>query len=124
MRAVTRAADGLIAAADHDGDPESVYRREMAPYLAVPTYRNSAIALSSVEEVDAATEAWKTGGRDAAAAAFPSTIVEAGLAIGGDALAARIADLLDAGCTGVRFVPVSIGGDDASPGGMIHMPMR
>jgi len=105
----------IHAAADHDGDPESVYRREMAPYLAVPTYRNSAIALSSVEEVDAATEAWKTGGRDAAAAAFPSTIVEAGLAIGGDALAARIADLLDAGCTGVRFVPVSVGGDDASP---------
>ena len=60
----------IHAAADDTGDPTSVYRKEMAPYLAVPTYRRAAVALSSVEEVDAATEAWETGGREAAAEAI------------------------------------------------------
>jgi len=37
------------------------------------------------------------------------------LAVGPDALAGRIGDLTDAGCTGVRFVPVSVSGADAAP---------
>ena len=103
------------AAADDTGDPMSAYRNEMAPYLAVPTYRRGAVALSSVEEVDAATEAWKAGGREAAAAAFPPSIVDAALAVGRDAIAKRIDDLERAGCDGVRLVPVSVAETDPTP---------
>ena len=103
------------AAADGSGDPESAYRREMAPYLAVPTYRRGAAALSSAEEVDAAAAAWRTGGREAAAAAFPPAIAQACLAVGRDAIASRVADLGRAGCDGVRLVPVSVAGSDPRP---------
>ena len=105
----------IHAAADDTGDPTSVYRKEMAPYLAVPTYRRAAVALSSVEEVDTATEAWETGGREAAADAFPPAIVEAALAVGSDAIADRIQKLEGAGCDGIRFVPVSTAGTEPTP---------
>ena len=103
------------AAANHDGDPEGTYRREMAPYLAVPSYRGLAAALSSAEEVEAAAEAWRSGGRDAAASVFPPGIEAASLAVGRDAIADRVAGLGRAGCDGVRLVPLSTAGTDASP---------
>ena len=102
------------AADDSDG-PEAAYRREMAPYLAVPTYRSGAVALSSAEEVDAAVHAWRTGGREAAAAAFPPAIVEASLAVGRRAITDRVSELGRAGCDGVRLVPLSLGGADPEP---------
>ena len=103
------------AAADRDGGPEAAYRREMAPYLAVPAYRGRAVALSSAAEVDAAAEAWRTGGRGAAAARFPPAIAAACLAVGRDAIADRVAGLQRAGCDGVRLVPLSTAGADPEP---------
>ena len=103
------------AAAGRDGDPEAVYRREMAPYLAVPAYRARAVALSSAAEVDAAAEAWRSGGRETAAALFPPGIAAACLAVGRDAIADRVAGLQRAGCDGVRLVPLSTAGADPEP---------
>ena len=103
------------AAADRGGDPEAAYRREMAPYLAVPSYRALAAALSSAEEVDAAAEAWRGGGRDTAADMFPPAIAAACLAVGREAIADRVASLGRAGCDGVRLVPLSTAGADAAP---------
>ena len=103
------------AAADRSGDPERSYRREMAPYLAVPTYQALAAALSSVEEVDAAADAWRRGGRDVAADMFPPGIAAACLTVGRDAIADRVAALGRAGCDGVRLVPLSTAGADAGP---------
>ena len=103
------------AAAGRDGDPERAYRREMAPYLAVPTYRSLAAGLSSFDEVDAAAEAWHRGGREAAADIFPPGIAAACLAVGRDAIADRVAGLGRAGCDGVRLVPLSTAGADAAP---------
>ena len=103
------------AAADGGSDPEGAYRREMAPYLAVPTYRGLAAALSSTEEVDAAAEAWRSGGRDAAASVFPPGIAAVCLAVGREAIADRVASLGRAGCDGVRLVPLSTAGADAAP---------
>ena len=103
------------AAADRSGDPERSYRREMAPYLAVPTYQALAAALSSAEEVDAAAEAWRRGGRDVAADMFPPGIAAACLTVGRDAIADRVAALGRAGCDGVRLVPLSTAGADAGP---------
>ena len=103
------------AAADRSGDPEGAYRREMAPYLAVPSYQRLAAALSSDDEVDAAAEAWRGGGRDAAADMFPPGIAAACLAVGRDAIADRVAALGRAGCDGVRLVPLSTAGADANP---------
>ena len=103
------------AAADRDGDPDGAYRREMAPYLAVPAYRGLAASLSSAEEVDVAAEAWRNGGRDAAAEMFPPGIAAACLAVGRQAIADRVAGLGRAGCDGVRLVPLSTAGADAAP---------
>ena len=103
------------AAAGRDGDPEAAYRREMAPYLAVAAYRGRAVELSSAAEVDAATEAWRSGGREAAAARFPPGIAAACLAVGRDAIADRVAGLHRAGCDGVRLVPLSTAGADPEP---------
>lgn len=103
------------AAAGPDGDPERAYRREMAPYLAVPAYRGLAAALSSEDEVDAAAEAWQRGGREAAADLFPPGIAAACLAVGREAIADRVAGLGRAGCDGVRLVPLSTAGADAEP---------
>ena len=103
------------ASADPDGDPERAYRREMAPYLAVPTYRRLAAGLSSFDEVDAAAEAWQRGGREAAADMFPPGIAAACLAVGRDAIADRVAGLGRAGCDGVRLVPLSTAGADPAP---------
>ena len=103
------------AAAGPDGDPDRSYRREMAPYLAVPSYRGLAAALSSEDEVDAAAEAWQGGGREAAADLFPPGIVAACLAVGREAIADRVASLGRAGCDGVRLVPLSTAGADAAP---------
>ena len=103
------------AAADGGGDPEGAYRREMAPYLAVPAYRGRAVALSSAEEVDAAAEAWRSGGREAAAAGFPPGIAAVCLAVGRGAIADRVAGLGRAGCDGVRLVPLSTAGADPEP---------
>ena len=103
------------ASADPDGDPERAYRREMAPYLAVPTYRRLAAGLSSFDEVDAAAEAWQRGGREAAADMFPPGIAAACLAVGRKAIADRVAALGQAGCDGVRLVPLSTAGADPAP---------
>ena len=103
------------AAAGPDGDPDRAYRREMAPYLAVPTYRSLAAALSSEDEVGAAAEAWQRGGREAAADMFPPGIAASCLAVGRQAIADRVASLGRAGCDGVRLVPLSTAGADAAP---------
>ena len=103
------------AAANRDGDPERAYRREMAPYLAVPAYRGRAVALSSAGEVDAAAAAWRSGGRDAAAEMFPPGIAAACLAVGRDAIADRVHRLGRAGCDGVRLVPLSTADADPEP---------
>jgi alkanesulfonate monooxygenase SsuD/methylene tetrahydromethanopterin reductase-like flavin-dependent oxidoreductase (luciferase family) len=105
----------LHAASDDRGSPTDVYRHEMAPYLAVDTYRNNAIRLSSVAEVDAAAKAWRNGGRAAAATAFPQSIVDAGIVVGRDAIRRHLDDLFAAGCDGVRLTPVSVAGSDPRP---------
>ena len=48
--------------ADATGDPQRAYERfctEMAPYLAVPTYRSAVVALSDEDAIDRATRAWR-----------------------------------------------------------------
>jgi alkanesulfonate monooxygenase SsuD/methylene tetrahydromethanopterin reductase-like flavin-dependent oxidoreductase (luciferase family) len=84
------------------------FRLELAPYLAVPAYRRVAMAIAGEEAVQRAETAFMAGGRAAAAAAFPDSIIDALLVVGsaGD-VAARVRAFGDAGCTGVRFTPIA-----------------
>jgi alkanesulfonate monooxygenase SsuD/methylene tetrahydromethanopterin reductase-like flavin-dependent oxidoreductase (luciferase family) len=96
---------------DAEPDEEESRRRfaiELAPYLAVPTYRDAAIALSNTDSIDRVASAWKQGGREAAARVFPSELTDALLLSG---TKGHIADRLDAfaaaGCTGLRCTPLT-----------------
>ncbi len=93
------------------GDPEvgrNAIKREMGPYLSVPTYRAAAIAMSTEDEVRAADKAWKAGGRQAAAKLFPEHIVDNLLVCGGrNELNERIEAFRQAGCDLVRFTSVT-----------------
>jgi len=96
--------------ADASGDVEQARERfstEMAPYLAVQTYRAAVVALSDADAVDRAAAAWKQKGRAAAAALFPASIIDAMVATGAADLAAKTAALQAAGCTGVRVTPLT-----------------
>ena len=96
--------------ADASGDAEHArerFRSEMAPYLAVPTYRSAVVALSDEDAIDRATAAWAANGRKAAAELFPDSIVDAVLATDADDLASKAAALAEAGCTGVRVTPLT-----------------
>jgi alkanesulfonate monooxygenase SsuD/methylene tetrahydromethanopterin reductase-like flavin-dependent oxidoreductase (luciferase family) len=96
--------------ADATGDPERAYeqfRIEMAPYLAVSTYRSAVIALSDEPSIDRAAAAWREGGRAAAAALFPDSIVTAMVATDAADLAAKAGAMRTAGCTGVRVTPLT-----------------
>ncbi len=96
--------------ADATGDAEKAgdrFRTEMAPYLAVPTYRNAVVALSDADAVDRAAAAWRAEGRAAAAKLFPESIVDAMVATSAADLAAKAGALGAAGCTGVRVTPLT-----------------
>jgi alkanesulfonate monooxygenase SsuD/methylene tetrahydromethanopterin reductase-like flavin-dependent oxidoreductase (luciferase family) len=87
-------------------------RWEIAPYLAVPTYRAAAVAIAGEEAVDMAGAAWRDGGRAAAAPAVPQRLVDELLVCGkaGD-FARRLAAYRAAGADTVRLVPLtSLGG--------------
>ena len=96
-------------------DAELAERRlrwEVAPYLAVPTYRAAAVAIAGEEAVDRAGAAWRRGGRAAAAPLVPRQLVD-GLLVHGDAdaFARRAGDYRAAGVDAVRLVPLtSLGG--------------
>jgi alkanesulfonate monooxygenase SsuD/methylene tetrahydromethanopterin reductase-like flavin-dependent oxidoreductase (luciferase family) len=109
------------AVGDDRSEAECAFRREVAPYLAVPTYRTAAVALSSDAEVDAAARAWRHGGRDAAAAAVPQRLVDELLVVlGADDVRARLAAYRIAGVDRVRFVPLTLEpGSDANARGMV-----
>jgi alkanesulfonate monooxygenase SsuD/methylene tetrahydromethanopterin reductase-like flavin-dependent oxidoreductase (luciferase family) len=87
-------------------------RWEIAPYMAVPTYRAAAVAIADEDAVDRAADAWRRGGRTAAAPAVPQRLVEALLVHGGAAdFARRLAAFRAAGADCVRLVPLtSLGG--------------
>jgi alkanesulfonate monooxygenase SsuD/methylene tetrahydromethanopterin reductase-like flavin-dependent oxidoreductase (luciferase family) len=86
----------------------AAFCHEVGPYLAVPTYRNAAIAISSADEVDAAATRWRTGGRDAAAAAVPRGVSDTLLCdLQRDDVAGRLAQFAAAGVDRVRFVPLT-----------------
>jgi alkanesulfonate monooxygenase SsuD/methylene tetrahydromethanopterin reductase-like flavin-dependent oxidoreductase (luciferase family) len=95
---------------DAGGDADRArdrFRTEMAPYLAVSTYRSAMVALADEDAVDHAADAWRRDGREAAAALFPEPIVDAMVATGAEDLAGKVADLHRAGCTGVRVTPLT-----------------
>jgi alkanesulfonate monooxygenase SsuD/methylene tetrahydromethanopterin reductase-like flavin-dependent oxidoreductase (luciferase family) len=96
-------------------DVEQAERRlrwEIAPYLAVPTYRTAAVAIAGEDAVDRAGAVWRRGGRAAAAPAVPQQLIDALLVHGGAADFARhLAAFGAAGADAVRFVPLtSLGG--------------
>jgi alkanesulfonate monooxygenase SsuD/methylene tetrahydromethanopterin reductase-like flavin-dependent oxidoreductase (luciferase family) len=83
-------------------------RWEVAPYLAVPTYRPAAVAIAGEDAVDRAVAAWRRGGRTAAAPAVPHQLVD-GLLVHGDAadFARRLEAFRAAGVDAVRLVPLT-----------------
>jgi alkanesulfonate monooxygenase SsuD/methylene tetrahydromethanopterin reductase-like flavin-dependent oxidoreductase (luciferase family) len=88
-------------------DAEERLRWEVAPYLAVPTYRAAAVAIAGAEAVDRAGAAWRDGGRAAAAPLVPQRLVDAVLVTGDAAsFARRLAALRTAGADTVRLVPL------------------
>lgn len=90
------------------------FRLELAPYLAVPAYRRAAVVIAGEERVQRAENAFTCGGRAAAAAEFPESIIDALLVVGSaDDVAARVCAFGDAGCSGVRFTPIA--DDPADP---------
>ena len=96
-------------------DVEQAERRlrwEIAPYLAVPTYRPAAVTIAGEDAVDRAAAVWRTGGRAAAAPAVPQQLIDALLVHGGAAdFARRLAAFGAAGVDAVRLVPLtSLGG--------------
>jgi alkanesulfonate monooxygenase SsuD/methylene tetrahydromethanopterin reductase-like flavin-dependent oxidoreductase (luciferase family) len=101
-------------AGDDREQAEAAFRREVAPYLAVPTYRAAAAALSSPAEVETAAARWRTGGREAAAEAVPRSLTDALLVVlGRDDVEGRLAAYRRAGCDRIRFVPLTpVPGDD------------
>src|ERR1700682_920396 len=82
------------------------FQSDMAPYMAVPTYRQAMVALSDGPAVDRGAQLWRDQGRSAATAAFPSSIVDAVLVTDEASLRTRLADLHDAGATGVLMTPL------------------
>ena len=96
-------------------DVELAQRRlrwEIAPYMAVPTYRAAAVAIAGEDAVDLAAAAWRRGGRTAAAPAVPQQLIDE-LIVHGEApdFARRLAAYRAAGADAVRLVPLtSLGG--------------
>ena len=83
-------------------------RWEIAPYMAVPTYRAAAVAIAGEEAIDRAAAAWRTGGRAAAAPAVPQQLIDSLLVHGGATdFARRLADFRAAGVDAVRLVPLT-----------------
>jgi alkanesulfonate monooxygenase SsuD/methylene tetrahydromethanopterin reductase-like flavin-dependent oxidoreductase (luciferase family) len=103
----------LYAGVDEERGRAS-FRRELAPYLAVPAYQRAAIALSDEDAVHRAADIWRKSGRDAAAAAFPESIVDALVVFGSpEDVARRVLAFEAAGCQGLRFTPIA---DDPTAG--------
>ena len=92
------------------------FRREISPYMAVPTYRSAAVALLSEAEVDRVGAEWQKGGRDAAAKLVPESLSDSLLFIlGTDDVVGRLADYRRAGVDRVHFVPLTpTPGDDGN----------
>jgi alkanesulfonate monooxygenase SsuD/methylene tetrahydromethanopterin reductase-like flavin-dependent oxidoreductase (luciferase family) len=116
-------------------DAETAERRlrwEIAPYLAVPAYRAAAISVAGVESVDRAGQAWREGGRAAAAPLVPQQLID-GLLVHGDAgqIETRLAGVHASGIDTVRLVPLtSLGGGLAAAhdlvdllGDVVHAPV-
>jgi alkanesulfonate monooxygenase SsuD/methylene tetrahydromethanopterin reductase-like flavin-dependent oxidoreductase (luciferase family) len=103
-------------------DVELAQRRlrwEIAPYMAVPTYRAAAVAIAGEDAVDRAAVAWRQGGRTAASPAVPQRLVDELLVHGDTAdFARRLAAYRAAGADAVRLVPLTSlgGGIDAAHG--------
>ncbi|MCU1659882.1 MAG: class F420-dependent oxidoreductase [Pseudonocardiales bacterium] len=114
----TRSVEFVANMWAHAGDDidlaQQRLRWEIAPYLAVPTYRAAAIAIAGAAEVDRAGVAWRSGGRTAAAPLVPQALVDAML-VSGDAGAfeKRLEDYRDAGVDSVRVVPLTSRGGGA-----------
>jgi alkanesulfonate monooxygenase SsuD/methylene tetrahydromethanopterin reductase-like flavin-dependent oxidoreductase (luciferase family) len=92
-------------------DVESAQRRlrwELAPYMAIRTYRAAAVAIAGEERVDRAAAAWRSGGRAEAAPLVPQELVDE-LLITGDAaaFALRLAAFRAVGVDTVRLVPLT-----------------
>jgi alkanesulfonate monooxygenase SsuD/methylene tetrahydromethanopterin reductase-like flavin-dependent oxidoreductase (luciferase family) len=118
-----RAEAGVTAAfefvanvwAQAGSDAESAQQRlrwEIAPYMAVPTYRAAAVAIAGRDAIERADAAWHAGGREAAAPAVPQELIDSLLIYGGTAdFAGRLAAFRAAGVDTVRLVPLtSLGG--------------
>jgi 5,10-methylenetetrahydromethanopterin reductase len=97
---------------DASGDPERgrrLFALEMAPYLAVATYRRAVVGLSDDDAVDRVMAALNSGGRKAAAAVFPDSILDALVATSGADVAAKMRAFAEAGCSTVRIAPLTAG---------------
>jgi alkanesulfonate monooxygenase SsuD/methylene tetrahydromethanopterin reductase-like flavin-dependent oxidoreductase (luciferase family) len=82
------------------------FKTDMAPYLAVPTYRRAMVALSDEDAVDRGASIWSEQGRSSAAQAFPDTIVDAVLVSDPVVFAQRLLELHEAGASDVIATPV------------------
>jgi alkanesulfonate monooxygenase SsuD/methylene tetrahydromethanopterin reductase-like flavin-dependent oxidoreductase (luciferase family) len=94
---------------DASGDEDRARRRfaqDMAPYLAVPTYRRAFVALSNEDAVDRGAIVWSEKGRAAAAAVFPASIVDTVLAADRQTLASKVHALYAAGCSDIYIAPL------------------
>jgi alkanesulfonate monooxygenase SsuD/methylene tetrahydromethanopterin reductase-like flavin-dependent oxidoreductase (luciferase family) len=94
---------------DASGDVDRARRRfaqDMAPYLAVPSYRRAFIALSDEDAVDRGAAVWTDKGRAAGAEAFPASIIDAVLATDQRTLEGKARALHEAGCSDIYVTPL------------------
>jgi alkanesulfonate monooxygenase SsuD/methylene tetrahydromethanopterin reductase-like flavin-dependent oxidoreductase (luciferase family) len=90
-------------------------RWETAPYAAVPTYRPAMIAIAGAAGIDAVADAWRAGGRSAAAPLLPAEFVDTVLVCGGAAeFAERVEQYRQAGVDTVHLVPLTARDGDAA----------
>jgi alkanesulfonate monooxygenase SsuD/methylene tetrahydromethanopterin reductase-like flavin-dependent oxidoreductase (luciferase family) len=97
---------------DASGDPERgrrLFALEMAPYLAVPTYRRAVVGMSDEDAIDRVVAELNSGGRKAAAAVFPDSILDALVATSQPDVVAKMRAFSDAGCSAVRIAPLTAG---------------
>lgn len=100
-----------------DGDPGALarFKREVAGYFIVPTYRRAAADLVGDAALDEAAAVKESGGMAAVAEWVPDVVAEQLFVQGGsDVLAARV-ELMDrTGCDGLRFNAVTTHKGDTS----------
>lgn len=96
-------------------DARARVKREIGGYFLVPTYRRAALDLVGEAELERAADAHAAGGMPAVVDWLPDAAVDE-VFVGGDvdAFAARVKQLDDNGCNGVRFTPLTLEKGDAS----------